>query len=217
MTLNELPADDWRRAVYGRSQVGGIGIRRRPRAVDRERIISQQGYICLYCELPIGTKIWRGRREVMLVAQWDHFVPYAYSQLNLSSNWVLACHVCNGIKTARMFNDVESARQVILPERIGKGYESPDGVLHRLGLERQQGIALLPVARPTDRQLEALQLLATGIPLTHIASKMEIGPPRVAALLDAAARRMGATSRSEAVATALRNGFISTPATGDES
>ncbi|MFE3583724.1 HNH endonuclease [Streptomyces vinaceus] len=136
MTAKELPASDWRRSVYGRSQIGGVGQRRRPRMADRNRIIEQQGYVCLYCELPIGTFVLRGRRRVMLVANWDHFIPHAYSQANPASNWVLACHVCNSIKTARMFDSVESARQLILPRRIVKGYESVGATFHRLGLEK---------------------------------------------------------------------------------
>lgn len=211
MTTNELPAGDWRLAVYGRSQISGIGIRRQPRAGDRERIIAQQGYVCLYCEIPISTKIWRKTREVMLLANWDHFIPYAYSQRNPSSNWVLACHVCNGIKTARMFADVESARRAILPERIAKGYESPDDVFHRLGLEREQNIALVLVPRPTEKQLEALQLFAALGNRAAVSRSLGVGVHSTQKRLLGAARRVGATSLEEAVEICIRNGFISRP------
>lgn len=213
MTAKELPPDDWRRAVYGRSQIGGIGIRRQPRHVDRERIIAQQGYTCLYCEIPISTMIWRKTREVMLRANWDHFIPYAYSQQNPSNNWILACHVCNGIKTSRMFADVETARRAILPERIAKGYESTSDVFHRLGLEREQQIVILPAPRPTDRQLEALGLVAAGVTTIRASVEMGICQTRVIELLKAAERRMGADSREEAIEMATRNGFIGQPAT----
>ncbi|MFF8784748.1 HNH endonuclease [Streptomyces sp. NPDC015125] len=211
MAAPELPASDWRRAVYGRSQVGGIGIRRKPRAADRERIITQQGYKCLYCEIPISTKIFRGNREIMLLANWDHFIPYAYSQRNPSNNWVLACHVCNGLKLARMFDDVEAARRAILPERIARRYESPESVFHRLGLERSRGAVLVAVARPTVRQLEALSCVAAGAATSQAATELGICQPRVYELVKAAARRMGVESREEAIELAIRNGFIERP------
>lgn len=135
MTAPELPENDWRRAVYGRSQIGGIGIRRAPRLAERIRVQEAQGNRCLYCELPIGTAIWRRAQTVILRTNWDHFVPYSYLARNPDNNWVLACHVCNGIKTARMFDTVQTARQVILPVREAKGYEDPKSVLLRLGLE----------------------------------------------------------------------------------
>lgn len=212
MTAKELPVGDWRRAVYGRSQIGGIGIRRRPRAVDRERIIAQQGYVCLYCEIPISTKIWRKTREVILCAAWDHFIPYAYSQQNPGHNWILACHVCNGIKTARMFNDVESARRAILPGRIAKGYECPDDVFHRLGLARDQDIRLALVPRPTDKQLEALQLLAAGASIFDAANQLGLARTTAHRRLLGAMRRLGAASFDEAIEIAIQNGFINRPA-----
>lgn len=208
MTATELPAGDWRRVVYGSSQIGGTGVRRQPRRVERERIIAQQGYVCLYCEIPISTKIWRGSRDVILCAAWDHFIPYAYSQRNPSQNWVLACHVCNGIKTARMFADVEAARRAILPERIAKGYESPEEVLHRLGLQRQHGMLVLQAQRPTIKQTEALHAFAVLGDEVKVAKQLGISANSVRARLLSAARRLGAMSTVEAVKIARMNGFI---------
>lgn len=208
MTATELPAEDWRRSVYGRSQIGGNGVRRQPRRVDRERIIAQQGYVCLYCEIPISTKIWRKAREVILCAAWDHFVPYAYSQRNPAQNWVLACHVCNGIKTARMFADVETARRAILPERIAKGYEAPEDVFHRLGLQRQHGVLVLQAQRPTDGQLEALQAFAVVGDESRVAERLGISVRALQSRLLGAARRLGAMSTAEAIEIARLNYFI---------
>ncbi len=212
MSTQELSPGDWRRAVYGRSHISGNGKRLSPRAGEREGVIARQGYRCLYCEIPIGTHIWRKTREVVLRPNWDHFVPFAYSQRNPSANWVLACHVCNSLKTARIFADVESVRRAILPERLAKGYEEPGAVFHRLNIEREQHVVLITAARPTERQLEALQLFAAGMRPGQIGDVMGLGYSRPSSLLREAARRMGVETREEAVEVALRNGFITRPA-----
>lgn len=208
MTTDELAADDWRRAVYGRSRISGIGTRRRPHQADRERVIERQGYACLYCEIPISTVIRRRGRELILRANWDHFVPYSYSQRNPSANWVLACHVCNNIKTSRMFADVEAARRVILPERIAKGYESPEEVFYRSGLERQNGLVVVQAPRPTDKQLEALQAYSETRGSTAMGRSLGICAASAQKRLLGATRRLGASSPAEAVQIAQANGYL---------
>jgi hypothetical protein len=108
--------------------------RQHPRVAERNRAIEKQNNQCLYCEIPIGTPIWRHSKTVILRLNWDHFVPYAYLARSPRDNWVLACHVCNRIKSCRMFDTVQAAREVILPERVARGYEAPKEVLLRLGL-----------------------------------------------------------------------------------
>ncbi|WP_407563352.1 hypothetical protein [Streptomyces sp. 184] len=211
MTAKELQPGDWRRAVYGRSQITGTTRRRAPLKADKERIITKQGYVCLYCEIPLSTVIRRGRREITLKVNWDHFVPYAYSLRNPSDNWVLACHVCNGIKLARMFDSVEAARQAILPERIAKGYESPREVFHRLGLQREQHIALIRPPRPTDRQLKALEFAAAGLGSLEIARELQISPSDAADLLIRACHRLGVANRRDAIELAVLHGYIAKP------
>ncbi|MFI9598880.1 HNH endonuclease [Streptomyces sp. NPDC052043] len=135
MTAPELPPGDWRLRVYGaRGPSSGVTTRQYPRVAERRRAIELQNNRCLYCELPIGTAIWRHSRTVFLRTNWDHFIPYAYLARNPSSNWVLSCHVCNNIKSCRMFDTVQQAREVILPIRESKGYESPKEVMLRIGL-----------------------------------------------------------------------------------
>lgn len=140
--MKTLPVGDWRLAVYGaRSSQGAY--RKRPRQIDQQQIVAIQGNECLYCGIPIGTRIWRkvrARRSnqgltVVLQRQWDHFVPYAFLEQNPSANWVLACHICNRIKSARMFNTIAEARGVILPERESRGYEPVREVLARIALD----------------------------------------------------------------------------------
>ncbi|QQM45127.1 HNH endonuclease [Streptomyces liliifuscus] len=112
----------WQVRVYGRGAGGGVR-RRAPQVATRERIRAAQLGRCLYCELPIGTRVKRSGKAEALTAQWDHFVPYSYLAQNPEANWVLACQICNRIKNDRIFRTVEEAREVILKARISKGYE----------------------------------------------------------------------------------------------
>ncbi|SES04002.1 HNH endonuclease [Streptomyces qinglanensis] len=134
MTTPELPANDWRRTVYGRSQISGNDSRRRPRTAERARLIAEHRNRCLYCQIPIGAEILRENSFVTLRLNWDHFAPYAYIARNPQDNWVLACHVCNNIKQGRIFQTVQEVRNTILPERLTKGYEDPLSVCRRLGI-----------------------------------------------------------------------------------
>lgn len=167
----ELEPDDWRRAVYGGVQIIGVERKRRPPKTVRDRIHAEQRGACLYCEIPIGAQIWRGRELVTLIANWDHFVPYAYAQRS-RGNWVLACHVCNAIKSTRMFDTVQHARLVILPRREAIGYESPLAVLARLApphtesrTRPQEGATALERENSRDRGPEGFSVpLLPGVP-----------------------------------------------------
>ncbi|MFL1904798.1 HNH endonuclease [Streptomyces tauricus] len=134
MTNHDLQPGDWRLRVYGRGPSSGVSTRSYPRVAERKRAIERQDNRCLYCEIPIGTIIWRRSQTVILRTNWDHFIPYAYLARNPSTNWVLACHICNKIKSCRMFATVQAAREAILPTRAGKGYEEAREVLLRIGL-----------------------------------------------------------------------------------
>lgn len=136
---NPAPGN-WRLAVYGaRSSRGGY--HDTPRAADQRRVLEMQGDNCLYCQIPIGTIVWRRykatRRSltVTLRRNWDHFVPYAFLEQNPGMNWVLACHVCNRIKKASIFATVEDAREAILSERERLGYEAISQVLARISVD----------------------------------------------------------------------------------
>lgn len=130
----ELPPGDWRRAVYGRPIVGSER-KRRPRVADKQRLLAAQGDTCLYCQLPIGAAVLRGDELVTLQRNFDHFVPYAFVSRNPGANFVIACHVCNGIKTALIFTTVEEARAYILPRREAKGYEPAWSAARRINLD----------------------------------------------------------------------------------
>jgi DNA-binding CsgD family transcriptional regulator len=211
----ELPPDKlWRLTVYGGHRIDGNGSRQHPRAIDKQRISERQNNRCLYCDLPIGAEIMRWQQAgnkrngiVTLRAHWDHFVPYAYLLRNPSSNWVLACHVCNGLKLARIFHTVERAREFILPKRIAKGYESPEAVIHRLRRDGQEDLDH-GMRRPTPEQLDILRLLAEGYTQKQIAERLEIPKGTVSNRILAAAMRLQVTGQQAAIEAAIGRGFI---------
>ena len=113
--------------IYGRP-LGGAS-RQFPRPVDKERIRERQGNRCLYCDELIGSLVLRRNEPIELRTAWDHFIPYAYAQRNGHDNWVLACHLCNLIKHAKMFQTVMEAQQFIQARWVEKRIERLDPAL----------------------------------------------------------------------------------------
>ncbi len=101
----------------------GSGKRRYPSAETKRRVLTKQKDRCLYCGNAIGTAVRRGSQTVILRLNWDHFVPFSYGQTNPGSNWVAACHVCNGLKSARMFDTVLEVQDFIRVRWREKGYD----------------------------------------------------------------------------------------------
>jgi len=58
---------------------------------------------------------------VSLRINFDHVVPFAYSQNNYRHNFVAACHICNSIKSSMMFNTLDEARAYIVATWVVKG------------------------------------------------------------------------------------------------
>lgn len=109
--------------------VTGSGQRKRPSAKIRQAALKRQRNRCLYCGHKFGTVVQRTRRgrgrnrTATLRINWDHFVPYAYGLTNGAHNWVAACHVCNNIKSCRMFDTVREAQAFVRARWAEKGYE----------------------------------------------------------------------------------------------
>ncbi len=61
----------------------------------------------------------------------------------------------------------------------------------------------------TERELEVLRLLADGLRHDEIGKELGIGSETVRTHLRKASDRLGAATRTQAVATALRQGLIS--------
>lgn len=94
-----------------------------PRRI-KAAIRHEQRNRCAYCGIPVDAVVLRKLIEVQLTEQWDHFVPFAYSAANPGDGWVLACHVCNGIKSDKVFGSLRVAQFEIRRTREDKGYET---------------------------------------------------------------------------------------------
>jgi hypothetical protein len=66
---------------------------------------------------------FRNGKPIIIKTNWDHQLPYAFSQNNATSNFVAACHVCNGIKSDRLFKTIEEAQVYLASKRKQKGYD----------------------------------------------------------------------------------------------
>jgi len=95
--------------------------RKAPTAAERQMILELQGNRCLYCEMLFGAAVERKGRLIFLKVNWDHFVPFAYTQNNYAYNFVAACQICNGIKSSMTFKTVEEAKVYIAATRLLKG------------------------------------------------------------------------------------------------
>jgi len=88
----------------------------------RRKCLDKQENRCFYCKEEFDSIITRNGKPLKLKLVWDHMVPYSYFQTNPDNNFVAACHVCNSIKSNKMFNTVEETIEFIVKVRISKGY-----------------------------------------------------------------------------------------------
>lgn len=86
------------------------------------RILSEQDNRCIYCGEKFGTVKERKGKPVTLVLNWDHKLPWAFSRYNRSVNISAACHVCNGIKSDKIFETIGGAQIHIEKRRRALGY-----------------------------------------------------------------------------------------------
>ena len=97
-------------------------IRKGPSAAYKRKMLSEQDNKCFYCQREFGSIILKKRRLIRLQIHWDHWIPHDYSRNNRDKNFVAACHVCNAIKAARIFDTLEQARLFIYVRQQKKGY-----------------------------------------------------------------------------------------------
>lgn len=102
--------------------------RRGPSSLWRKKILSSQGDRCFYCYRWFGKLVYRKGKPQRLRCHWDHVSPYAYRLDNRDQNFVAACHVCNLLKSAKIFNDPDQARSYLYEAWERKGYsdQMPD-------------------------------------------------------------------------------------------
>lgn len=97
--------------------------RKTPTANEKQRILNAQENRCFYCGVRFGAYRTRHGKPVLIKVNWDHKLPFAYSQNNKTSNFVAACHVCNGIKSSHIFKTVSEAQVYLKDIRRKKGYD----------------------------------------------------------------------------------------------
>ena len=94
-----------------------------PLKVKRE-ILEKQHNTCIYCDCSFDNSWYMSdkmKSPVKIKIHFDHFIPWYYSRATAKCELVAACHVCNGIKSSKHFNDIESAKSYILYRREQKG------------------------------------------------------------------------------------------------
>lgn len=91
--------------------------RKLPSKEEQETLLAQFNNTCLYCSGIIGSYCKYNNRLIMLRLAWDHFIPYSYLQDNPNNNWVLSCHICNGIKSNKIFKTLNEAKDYINEKR----------------------------------------------------------------------------------------------------
>jgi hypothetical protein len=105
-------------------EIESEGVRRKPSTEAQAEILEHQENRCLYCEQEFGAWVFRNgkTRPVQLRVEWDHLVPFSYTASCHDDGFVAACHVCNGIKSATMFQGLDEARAHIALKRSDKGW-----------------------------------------------------------------------------------------------
>lgn len=111
---------------------------------QQERILSIQQHRCFYCAHLFGAHVYRHSRELVLRITWDHINPYTYSLDNREQNYVAACHVCNGLKSALVFGGVDEARSYLSERWKEKGYGDVPPVQIVLSAETRASGVLQP-------------------------------------------------------------------------
>jgi hypothetical protein len=85
----------------------------------RARILTDQNARCIYCGLRLIMAIHKRHDIVITKLNWDHLVPVSYRR---NYNIVASCHICNQIKSDKIFDTLEDARKYIIHKRVKKGY-----------------------------------------------------------------------------------------------
>lgn len=95
----------------------------RPGKSEQRKILEEQENRCFYCGYKFGNIVHRNDNGVVLKMTWDHMLPWSLTQDNRASNFVAACHVCNGIKNSRVFESMSDAQDYLKYHRRRKGYD----------------------------------------------------------------------------------------------
>jgi 5-methylcytosine-specific restriction endonuclease McrA len=78
--------------------------------------------VCAYCLLPFGTIVRHKGHNITQLPRGDHFAPFALVGQTRTVNLVAACQICNGLKSATLFENIEHAQRVVLATRDNRHY-----------------------------------------------------------------------------------------------
>jgi len=101
---------------------------------QRDAMLNAQAGLCFYCQRGIYSPVYREGREVWLRPHADHFVPYAYLQTYGIRHVVIACHICNGFKSSKVFLTTDLAREYLAMRWRKKGFSDAPPSAPRFGL-----------------------------------------------------------------------------------
>ena len=107
----------------------------------------------------------------------------------------------------RALADVSGAVRAVMAGEVLLPPEVIGTIARRLEVQS----AIRPVQSLTARELEVLSHLSAGESSRHIAATLDISTETVRSHVQAIRRKLGARSRLEAVATAIRRGLIAAP------
>lgn len=97
--------------------------RKTPTKNEKIKILEEQEHRCFYCGVLFDSIRYRNGIPVTIKLEWDHKLPFIYSQNNDVYNFVASCSVCNGIKSSLLFQTVEEAQVYLADKRKSKGYD----------------------------------------------------------------------------------------------
>lgn len=102
--------------------IGHQAKRRGPDKQTQRQLLSLQGNCCFYCGLKFDEWYHDGEFARVRKVHWDHVSPYSYTFNNKPENFVGSCARCNGIKSNKVFDDLEEAAAFIRARLREKGY-----------------------------------------------------------------------------------------------
>jgi hypothetical protein len=132
-------------------EVEGAAKRDRLPIIEKRRILEEQDHCCIYCGNKFNEPIWHpGRRKVVISKiSFDHLVCWNFSQNTRAENMVAACSLCNGIKSDKLFENIEQARAYIIDQRQRKGFDQKS-YSELFGPDGSHGQQIKPARKPQE-------------------------------------------------------------------
>ena len=102
------------------------GIRKKPTARQQRELLEKQENKCFYCGRELGSMYERDGKIKYLRTHFDHRLPFSYLQGNPEEIFVAACHICNSIKSNKMFHSREEVVDYVTWRAKKKGIAFPE-------------------------------------------------------------------------------------------